>query len=58
MNNHILNYFNLIPELIKKINKTEIIKAIEHLITVKKRKGRIFFSWSGWQCRKLLSCSK
>lgn len=43
MNNHILNYFNLIPELIKKINKTEIIKAIEHLITVKKRKGRIFF---------------
>tara|TARA_B110000259_G_scaffold38526_1_gene43931 strand:- start:139 stop:498 length:360 start_codon:yes stop_codon:yes gene_type:complete len=43
MNNHILNYFNPIPELIKKINKTEIIRAIEHLIIVKKRKGRIFF---------------
>ena len=43
MNNHILNYFNLIPELIKKINKTEIRRAVELLIAVKKRKGRIFF---------------
>jgi D-sedoheptulose 7-phosphate isomerase len=43
MNNHILNYFNLIPELIKKINKTEIRRAVDLLIAVKKRKGRIFF---------------
>ena len=42
MNNHISNYFNLIPELIEKINKTQINKAVDLLSSVKKRKGRIF----------------
>ena len=42
MNNHILNYFNLIPELVEKINKTQINKAVDLLSSVKKRKGRIF----------------
>ena len=43
MNNHILNYFNLIPELIEKIDKTKIKKAVDILEYVKKNKGRIFF---------------
>ena len=43
MNNHILNYFELIPELVKKINKTEIGKVVDFLSSVKRRKGRIFF---------------
>jgi D-sedoheptulose 7-phosphate isomerase len=42
MNNHILNYFNLIPELVEKINQTQINKAVDLLSSVKKRKGRIF----------------
>ena len=42
MNNHISNYFNLIPELVEKINKTQINKAVDLLSSVKKRKGRIF----------------
>ena len=42
MNNHILNYFNLIPELVEKIDKTQISKAVDLLSSVKKRKGRIF----------------
>ena len=42
MNNLILNYFNLIPELVEKINQTQINKAVDLLSSVKKRKGRIF----------------
>ena len=42
MNNHISNYFNLIPELVEKIDKTQISKAVDLLSSVKKRKGRIF----------------
>ena len=42
-NNHIFNYFNLIPELIKKIDVKKINKVINYLISVKRKKGRIFF---------------
>ena len=42
-NNHIFNYFNLIPELIKKIDMNKINKVINYLISVKKKRGRIFF---------------
>ena len=41
--NHIYNYFSLIPELIKKINKDEINNVVKYLSAVKKKKGRIFF---------------
>jgi len=41
--NHIFNYFSLIPELIKKINKDEINNVVKYLSAVKKKKGRIFF---------------
>ena len=42
-NNHIFNYFHLIPELIKKIDMKKINKVINYLISVKRKKGRIFF---------------
>ena len=42
-NNHIFNYFNLIPELVKKIDTKKIQRVVNHLISVKRRKGRIFF---------------
>ena len=42
-NNHIFNYFHLIPELIKKIDMKKINKVINYLISVKKKRGRIFF---------------
>ena len=42
-NNHIFNYFNLIPELVKKIDTKKIQRAVNHLISVKRKKGRIFF---------------
>ena len=42
-NNHIFNYFNLIPELVKKIDTKKIQKVVNHLISVKRKKGRIFF---------------
>jgi len=41
--NHIFNYFSLIPELIKKINKDEINNVVKYLSAVKKKKGRIFY---------------
>ena len=41
--NHVFNYFNLIPELVKKINTKKIQKIIEYLISAKRKKGRIFF---------------
>ncbi len=43
MNNHIFNYFSLIPDLIKKIDMKKIDKVINYLISVKKKRGRIFF---------------
>jgi len=42
-NNHIFNYFNLIPELVKKIDTKKIQRVVNHLISVKRKKGRIFF---------------
>ena len=41
--NHIFNYFNLIPKLIKKINQKKIHKIIKLLVSAKRKKGRIFF---------------
>ena len=41
--NHILNYFNLIPKLIKKIDQKNINKIIKFLVSTKRKKGRIFF---------------
>ncbi len=41
--NHILNYFNLIPKLIKKIDQKNIHKIIKFLVSTKRKKGRIFF---------------
>ena len=42
-NNHIFNYFNLIPELVKKIDTKKIQRVVNHLVSVKRKKGRIFF---------------
>ena len=42
-NNHIFNYFDLIPELVNKIDTKKIQKIVEYLISVKRKKGRIFF---------------
>jgi len=41
--NHIFNYFNLIPKLIKKIDQKKIHKIIKLLVSAKRKKGRIFF---------------
>ena len=41
--NHIFNYFNLIPKLIKKIDQKKINKIIKLLVSAKRKKGRIFF---------------
>ena len=42
-NNYIFNYINLIPELVKKIDTKKIQRVVNHLISVKRKKGRIFF---------------
>ena len=42
-NNHVFQYFNLIPELVKKIDTKKIQRVVNHLISVKRKKGRIFF---------------
>ena len=42
-NNHIFNYFNLIPDLIKKIDMKKIDKVINYLISVKKKKEEFSF---------------
>ena len=41
--NHIFNYFNLIPKLIEKIDQKKIHKIIKLLVSAKRKKGRIFF---------------
>jgi len=43
MNNHIFNYFSLIPDLIKKIDMKKIDKVINYLISVKKKEEEFFF---------------
>ena len=42
-NNHVFQYFNLIPELVKKIDTKKIQRVVNHLVSVKRKKGRIFF---------------
>ena len=42
-NNHVFQYFNLIPELVKKIDTKKIQRVVNHLASVKRKKGRIFF---------------
>ena len=42
-NNHIYQYFGLIPDLVKKIDLKKIQRVVGYLISVKRKKGRIFF---------------
>ena len=42
-NNHIYQYFGLIPDLVKKIDLKKIQSVVGYLISVKRKKGRIFF---------------